>query len=120
MAEFDLIVYGATGFTGKLVAEYVHATYPDCAWAMAGRSMDKLTAVRDELGLPADTPLIEADATSPETMSDMVRRGGVILTTVGPYQLYGEALVAACAAHGSDYVDLSGDCLLYTSDAADE
>lgn len=109
MAEFDLIVYGASGFTGKLVAEYVQATYPDRSWAMAGRSVDKLSAVRDEMGLPADTPLIEADAANPESVEAMVKRGRVVITTVGPYQLYGEALVAACAKHGTDYVDLSGE-----------
>ncbi len=56
MAEFDIIIYGATGFTGRLVAEYIHATYPDRPWAMAGRSASKLAQVRDEMGLPADTP----------------------------------------------------------------
>ncbi len=109
MAEFDLIVYGATGFTGKLIAEYIHATYPDRRWAMAGRSADKLASVRDELSLPADTPLITADAADPDSIDAMVQRGRVILTTVGPYQHYGEALVAACAKHGTDYVDLSGE-----------
>ena len=109
MAEFDLIVYGASGFTGKLVAEYVNATYPSRAWAMAGRSMDKLAAVRDELGLPADTALIKADASDPTSLDALARRGAVIITTVGPYQLYGEALVAACAKHGTDYVDLCGE-----------
>lgn len=109
MAEFDVVVYGATGFTGKLVAEYMHATYPDRTWAIAGRSSEKLTRVRDELELPADTPLIEADAADPASIDTMVQRGRVIITTVGPYQLYGEPLVAACAKHGVDYVDLSGE-----------
>lgn len=109
MAQFDLIVYGATGFTGKLVAEYIHATYPDRPWAMAGRSADKLAAVRDELGLPADTALIEADASDPASIDAMAQRAKVIITTVGPYQLYGAALVAACAKHGTDYVDLCGE-----------
>ena len=109
MAEFDVIIYGATGFTGKLIAEYMQATYPDRSWAMAGRSAQKLAAVRDELSLPADTPLIEADASNPDSIDAMVQRGRVIITTVGPYQLYGEPLVAACAKHGTDYVDLSGE-----------
>lgn len=109
MAEFDLIVYGASGFTGKLVAEYLKATYPDRSWAMAGRNLDKLAAVRDELELPATTPLIAADAADPDSIDALARRAGVIITTVGPYQLYGEALVAACAKHGTDYVDLSGE-----------
>jgi short subunit dehydrogenase-like uncharacterized protein len=109
MAEFDIIIYGATGFTGRLVAEYMHATYPDRPWAMAGRSAAKLAAVRDEMGLPADTPLIEADASDPASIDAMVARARVIITTVGPYLLYGEPLVAACAKSGTDYVDLSGE-----------
>jgi short subunit dehydrogenase-like uncharacterized protein len=109
MAEFDIIIYGATGFTGRLVAEYIHATYPDPPWAMAGRSASKLAQVRDEMGLPADTPLIEADASDPASLDEMVARARVIITTVGPYLLYGEPLVAACVKAGTDYVDLSGE-----------
>ena len=97
MAEFDIIIYGATGFTGRLVAEYLNQTYPDRAWAMASRSADKLAAVRDEMGLPADTPLVEADASDPASLEAMVARTKVVITTVGPYLLYGEPLVAACA-----------------------
>ena len=109
MAEFDVIVYGASGFTGRLVAEYINITYPDRPWAMAGRSAEKLAAVRDEMGLPADTALIEADAANPDSLDAMAKRARVIITTVGPYQLYGEPLVAACAKNGTDYVDLSGE-----------
>ncbi|MEX0280751.1 MAG: trans-acting enoyl reductase family protein [Arenibacterium sp.] len=109
MAEFDVIIYGASGFTGKLVAEYLNRTYPDRPWAMAGRNVDKLALVRDELGLPGDTSLIEADASDPESLDTMAKRGAVIITTVGPYQLYGEPLVAACVRNGTDYVDLSGE-----------
>lgn len=110
--EFDIVVYGATGFTGRLVAEYLGARYGnggDVRWAMAGRSADKLAEVRDEMGLPADTPLVVADAASPATLADMAARTKVVLTTVGPYQLYGSDLVAACAAAGTDYVDLCGE-----------
>ena len=109
MAEFDIIIYGATGFTGRLVAEYMHATYPDRPWAMAGRSATKLAAVRDEMGLPADTPLIEADASDPASLDAMVARARVIITTVGPYLLHGEPLVAAWAKAGAGYVGLSGE-----------
>ena len=109
MAEFDIIIYGATGFTGRLVAEYMHATYPDRPWAMAGRSAEKLAAVRDEMGLPADTPLIEADASDPSSLQAMAARTKVVITTVGPYLKYGEQLVAACAEAGTDYVDLCGE-----------
>ena len=111
-AEFDLIVYGATGYTGRLVAEYLAGKYGvggDVKWAMAGRSAYKLAAVRDEIGAPANTPLIVADASDPVSVKAMVGRAKAILTTVGPYQLYGSDLVAACAAAGTDYLDLSGE-----------
>ena len=111
-AEFDIIVYGASGFTGRLVAEYLTQKYGvggDITWAMAGRSADKLAAVRDEIGAPADTPLVVADAADPASLAAMVARGRAILTTVGPYQLYGNELVAACAAAGTDYLDLCGE-----------
>lgn len=110
--EFDVIVYGATGYTGRLVADYLARTYGvggDVKWAMAGRSADKLAAVRDEIGAPADTPLVVADATDADSLAAMVERAGCIATTVGPYQLYGEPVVAACADAGTDYVDLCGE-----------
>jgi short subunit dehydrogenase-like uncharacterized protein len=107
-AEFDVVVYGASGFTGRLVAEYLTQRGIK-GWAMAGRSADKLAQVRDEIGAPADTPLIIADASMPETLTAMCNRARVIITTVGPYQLYGPELVAACAETGTDYVDLCGE-----------
>ncbi len=111
--EFDIIVYGATGYTGRLVAEHFVREYggkPDAPkWAMAGRSMAKLEEVRDEVGAPADTPLVVADADDPASLEAMCRRTRVVLTTVGPYQLYGDALVAACARTGTDYADLCGE-----------
>jgi short subunit dehydrogenase-like uncharacterized protein len=107
-AEFDIVVYGASGFTGRLVAEYLTLRGIK-GWAMAGRSADKLAQVRDEIGAPADTPLIIADASAPETLTAMCNRARVIITTVGPYQLYGPELVAACAETGTDYVDLCGE-----------
>lgn len=108
--EFDVIMYGSTGYTGRLVAEYLAQNYTgDARWAMAGRSAEKLAAVRDEIGAPADTPLIVADADDPQSIADMVARAKCVATTVGPYQLYGEPLVAACAAAGTDYVDLCGE-----------
>lgn len=109
MAEFDIVIYGASGFTGRLVAEYINANYADRPWAMAGRNTEKLADVRDEMGLPAETPLIAADASDPASIEAMVQRTKVVITTVGPYQIYGEPLVAACAKHGTDYVDLSGE-----------
>ena len=112
--NFDIVIYGATGFTGKLVVEYMAKQYPsgsDVRWAMAGRSEDKLKAVREEMGAPADTTLIVADASSADSLASMSQCTKCVLTTVGPYTHYGEALVAACAANGTDYVDLSGEVL---------
>lgn len=106
--EFDLIVYGATGFTGRLVAEYL-AQRGITGWAMAGRNTAKLAEVRDLIGAPKDTPLVEADASNPASLKAMCERTRCVLTTVGPYQLYGSELVAACAASGTDYLDLNGE-----------
>ncbi|MDB5463491.1 MAG: hypothetical protein JWP23_1880 [Phenylobacterium sp.] len=111
-AEFDLIVYGATGYTGRLVAEYLAQRYGiggEVKWAMGGRSAAKLAQVRDEMGAPADTPLAVADAEDAAELDVMIRRSKAIVTTVGPYQLYGDKLVAACAAAGTDYLDLCGE-----------
>ncbi|MGA8898799.1 saccharopine dehydrogenase family protein [Bradyrhizobium sp.] len=111
-AKFDIVVYGATGFTGQLVAEYLAAHYKNDAslkWAMAGRSLDKLKSVRDAIGAPADTPLIAADSSDPASLKAMVDQTKSVVTTVGPYLLYGHELVAACAASGTDYFDLCGE-----------
>lgn len=111
--EYDIIVYGATGFTGRLVAEYLARQYAGRKdapkWAMAGRSADKLAEVRDLVGAPADTPLVVADASDPASLDAMATRARVILTTVGPYQLYGAPLVAACVRAGTAYADLCGE-----------
>jgi len=110
--EFDIIVYGASGFTGRLVAEYLVERYGaggDLKWAMAGRSLDKLAEIRDAIGAPAATPLVEAHAEDPASLKAMVARTKAVITTVGPYQLYGEGLVAACAEAGTDYLDLCGE-----------
>ena len=110
--EFDIIVYGATGFTGRLVAEYLHHQYgngTELTWAMAGRSQAKLEQVRDEMNLPPNTPLVVADSSDPASMQKLVDRTSGVITTVGPYQLYGETLLAACASSGTDYVDLCGE-----------
>jgi short subunit dehydrogenase-like uncharacterized protein len=107
-AEFDIIVYGASGFTGRLVAEYL-AARGITRWAMGGRSLTKLAEVRDEMGLPAETPLVVANSDDPASLELMCARTRVIITTVGPYQLYGPQLVAACAKTGTDYVDLCGE-----------
>ncbi|MFZ2160160.1 MAG: saccharopine dehydrogenase NADP-binding domain-containing protein, partial [Bradyrhizobium sp.] len=113
-SKFDIVVYGATGFTGQLVAEYLAAHYKGDAnlkWAMAGRSRDKLASVRDAIGAPADTPLIVADASDPASLKAMVGQAKSVITTVGPYQLYGSDLLAACVEAGVDYFDLCGEPL---------
>ncbi len=109
--QYDLVVFGASGYTGRLVAEYLNEQYPDAdfSWAMAGRSIDKLAAVRAEMGIPDAIPLIAVDSDDPESLRAMVLATRVVITTVGPYQLYGEELVRQCATHGTDYVDLSGE-----------
>jgi short subunit dehydrogenase-like uncharacterized protein len=113
-SKFDIIVYGATGFTGQLVAEYLAQRYGgngDPKWAMAGRNLEKLASVRDAIGAPADTPLIAADAGDVTSLKAMVDQAKSVISTVGPYQLYGSELVAACAGQGVDYFDLSGEPL---------
>lgn len=110
--SFDIIVFGATGFTGRLVAEYLHQTYGvngAVRWAMAGRSASKLAEVRDALGIDPALPLLVADANDAGALAELVARTHVVLTTVGPYQTYGEPLIRACAAAGTDYVDLCGE-----------
>ena len=113
-SKFDIVVYGATGFTGQLVAEYLAAHYKGDAnlkWAMAGRSKDKLASVRDAIGAPADTPLIVADASDPASLKAMVDQTKSVISTVGPYQFYGNELLAACVESGTDYFDLCGEPL---------
>ncbi len=108
---YDIVVYGATGYTGRLVAEYLahHHAGGGIKWAMAGRSIAKLEEVRDLIGAPADTPLIEANSDDPASMKALADSARVVLTTVGPYQLYGEPLVKACVEAGTDYADLCGE-----------
>jgi short subunit dehydrogenase-like uncharacterized protein len=110
--SLDIIVFGATGFTGRLVAEYLNLTYGvggSVRWAMAGRNADKLAEVRDALGIDAKLPLLVADANDTDALAKLVAQTRVVLTTVGPYQKYGEPLIRACAAAGTDYVDLCGE-----------
>ena len=110
--EFDIVLYGSTGFAGKLTADYLAKAGGDARIALAGRSQDKLLAVRETLGDKAQSwPLITADASQPSTLNAMAARAQVVVTTVGPYAQYGMPLVAACAAAGTDYADLTGETL---------
>src|SRR6202049_3254713 len=111
-SKFDIVVYGATGFTGQLVAEYLATHYAGKdapKWAMAGRSLDKLATVRDAIGAPADTALITADASDPASLKAMVDQTRSVISTVGPYQLYGNDLLAAWAPSGTDFLNLGGE-----------
>jgi short subunit dehydrogenase-like uncharacterized protein len=110
--KLDIVVYGATGFTGQLVTEYLAAQYKhdkQLKWAMAGRSLEKLAGVRDAVGAPVDTPLIEADSSDVGSLRALVEQTKSVMTTVGPYQWYGNDLIAACATSGTDYLDLCGE-----------
>ena len=109
--QYDIVVFGATGFTGALTAEYLAAhAPPEARWALAGRNMGKLEQVRLRLGPgSADIPLLRADVTDSESLRAVAAATRVVITTVGPYIRYGEPLVAACAAAGTDYVDLTGE-----------
>jgi short subunit dehydrogenase-like uncharacterized protein len=112
--DHDIVVFGATGFAGRLTAEYLARNAPpDCRWALAGRSAEKLAAVRDELAAIdpalAQLPLLTADVTDEASLRRIAEAARVVITTVGPYVLYGDALVAACAAAGTDYLDLTGE-----------
>ena len=115
--DLDVVVYGATGFTGRLVAEYLLERYGadgELRWAMAGRSAEKLEKIRAEIGEVTGSasgaiPLVVADASDETALDAMVRSTKVVATTVGPYALYGDALVAACAREGTDYCDLTGE-----------
>jgi short subunit dehydrogenase-like uncharacterized protein len=108
--EFDVVLYGATGFVGKLTADYLSKTAPGARIALAGRSTDRILAVRETLGESArEWPIIAADADSPSTLNALAARTQVVVTTVGPYAKYGLPLVAACAAAGTDYADLTGE-----------
>lgn len=108
--EFDIVLYGATGFVGRVTAEYLANARGDARIALAGRSTNRLHAVRETLPEAAQSwPLIEADASQPSTLDAMAARAQVVVTTVGPYVKYGLPLVAACAAAGTDYADLTGE-----------
>ncbi len=111
-SEFDIIVFGANGYTGRLVAEHLmqrYGTSGEVAWAMAGQSAAELEPARDAIGAPGNMPLVIADATDPASLREMAGLTRAVITTVGPYQLYGSDLVAACTEAGTDYLDLAGE-----------
>jgi short subunit dehydrogenase-like uncharacterized protein len=106
--EHDIVLFGATGFTGALTAEYLAANAGEgVRWALAGRNRAKLEALSERLGI--DVPLLHADSTDDASLRSVAESTRVVITTVGPYVTYGEPLVAACAKAGTDYVDLTGE-----------
>jgi short subunit dehydrogenase-like uncharacterized protein len=112
--EYDIVVFGATGFTGALTAEYLARNAPATTrWALAGRNRDKLEATRRRLAesspAVAQVPLLSADVGDASSVRSLAESTRVVITTVGPYINYGEPLVAACAAAGTSYVDLTGE-----------
>ena len=114
---YDLVLFGATGFTGALTAEYlaraVRGVPQSCRWALAGRDRSKLETVRDRLAgfdpALADLPILVADVNDPAALREIAAGTRVVASTVGPYVFYGEPLVAACAEAGTDYLDITGE-----------
>jgi short subunit dehydrogenase-like uncharacterized protein len=111
--ELDVVVFGATGFVGRLVAEYLAGHGGESVRVgLAGRSQEKLEQVRADLGAPAaDLPLVVADSSDAASLAAMARRTKVVATTVGPYHPSGIGLVEACIDAGTDYADLTGEVL---------
>ena len=111
--EFEIILWGASGFTGRLVADYLYANYGqgnELRWALAGRNQSKLEGIVEEIAGAKDAlPIVIADSEDLTAMKAMAARTQVICTAVGPYALYGTNLVAACVEKGTDYCDLTGE-----------
>ena len=112
MKELEIVIFGATGYTGSLVAAYLAAYEGSLSWAIAGRSKEKLEALRAQLvsQYPAAAPeLIVADSFDKASLQSLARRTKVVCSTVGPYVQYGALLVEVCVAEGADYCDLTGE-----------
>ena len=110
--KYDFIVYGATGFTGKLVVEYLVERYlgnPEIKWALAARNLEKLKSVAKSKNVPDEICLFTADSNDKTSVENLVSKTRCILTVVGPYQLYGNNIIESCAKSGTDYVDLCGE-----------
>ena len=111
-SKYDFVIYGATGFTGKLVVEYAINQYANdnkISWAIAGRNNEKLEHVQEKYNLPSNIGKIVVDSNDQNSIDEMVSQTKCVLTTVGPYQLYGEKIVKTCISTGTDYVDLCGE-----------
>jgi short subunit dehydrogenase-like uncharacterized protein len=111
--EFDAVVFGATSFVGQILSRYLrgrHGATGELRWAIAGRSESRLKALREEMGASATSlPIVVADATDKAALGALCARTRVVCSTVGPFALYGSALVKACAERGTDYCDITGE-----------
>ncbi len=112
-AQFDVVVFGATSFVGQILCQYLTDTYGvngELKWAAAGRSKDKLEKVRAQLGAAgSELPLLTADANDAASLDTLCAQTRVVISTVGPYALYGEPMIRACVSSGTDYCDLTGE-----------
>ena len=111
LKNFDFIIFGATGFTGKLVVEYALENYSnsEISWAIAGRNNEKLQDLKNEMNLSEEIQIFKVDGDDQDSIDNMINQTKCVLTTVGPYQLYGEKLIRSCVRSGTDYVDLCGE-----------
>ena len=110
--KYDFVIYGASGFTGKLVVEYSlekYLNHENIIWAIAGRNLEKLENLKNKLNIPDHIDIIHVDSDEQESIDNLVTNTKCVLTTVGPYQLYGEKIIRTCVSSGTDYVDLCGE-----------
>ena len=105
--KFDIIVYGATGFTGSLCVKYLKENYSGLTWGIAGRNQEKLEALSKKLGLSCE--IFIADGNDLPALNEITKQTKVVLTTAGPFHKYGSKLVASCVTNSTHYVDITGE-----------
>lgn len=106
---YDFVVYGAYGFTGKLICEYIVSNYPDIHWAIGGRDPKSLSAVREKFGLKESVGNFVVGATDAKGLLQMTSQTKVVLNAAGPFTIVGPGIVEACIAGGSHYCDITGE-----------
>ena len=110
--EFDIVIFGATSFVGQILSRYFvnDCNEPDLKWALAGRSQNKLRELKSDLGHQANAvPIFVADSFDEIALKNLCARTSLVISTVGPYTLYGDTLLRVCAQSGTDYCDLTGE-----------
>jgi short subunit dehydrogenase-like uncharacterized protein len=107
--SYDVIVWGSTGFTGRLTCEYLNATYPDLKWAIAGRNKTVLEELKSKLCLKSSVDIIIADLNEKSSLNNMTSKTTVLLSTAGPYAKIGTPIVDACVESNTHYCDLTGE-----------